>query len=580
MTEDNLIKIKKPKYNPFVFLCVMEIILFALCLLFGNIKYEVSDDFIMELLLSGTYTGTLDPRLLFSNSIYGCFLTVLYTLVPKVSWYLVIQLFICLLSYIAMIRILCDDLPPLKAIGATALITVFTAFDIYLLPQFTKSAALAVTAGSLLVLHAALKRRDLTELLYGIIVLVLGTMIRYKVIYTALPFLLGYVLYVYFFQSGRIRRGKWKYIAVICAAVMVLGVRYGGQMFDRSVDAYTQFARWNHARSQFTDYINPEYSAIETEAVNAKITENDYAMMNVWQFADADTLGRSQINDLMPSVKDWRKHTHTGLKDLLRTIMNRKVWLYPGAMLCAALGILCLFTGIRKAIIPVLFAFILLGYFLYFASVGRNVYRVECSCFIHAALALAAMYSPSSKKFGTVVLAAALLCSGMLIYRYRPDPEPQGLSTSEYREYINETFYPSWDYDSEKYSKRIRTKELYSSFVQTARNNPASLYILDFNTSIQTLYYSFEPRISTSAQFPKNLFYMGGVTAYHPVMNEYIKGLGYGSVPEALLHENVYYVCNENAELMLTYFHEHGHENVQMNLVKTIDGMDIYSFSE
>ena len=54
----------------FLVLAAGQILLLALILLFGSIKYEVSDDFIMEMVVSGAYTGVPDAHMMFSNIIW------------------------------------------------------------------------------------------------------------------------------------------------------------------------------------------------------------------------------------------------------------------------------------------------------------------------------------------------------------------------------------------------------------------------------------------------------------------------------------------------------------------------------
>ena len=55
--------------------------LFLICyLISGTMKYEVSDDFMMEVMVSGAYTGTPSPYIMFMNPLIGLFLSTLYNL--------------------------------------------------------------------------------------------------------------------------------------------------------------------------------------------------------------------------------------------------------------------------------------------------------------------------------------------------------------------------------------------------------------------------------------------------------------------------------------------------------------------
>ena len=64
------------------FLCLLslQIVFTIMILLFCDIKYEVSDDFIMSLIASGAFNGSPSPYIMFSNVLYGALLTGLYQL--------------------------------------------------------------------------------------------------------------------------------------------------------------------------------------------------------------------------------------------------------------------------------------------------------------------------------------------------------------------------------------------------------------------------------------------------------------------------------------------------------------------
>lgn len=62
----------------FFIMAMGQVLLLLLILLFCNIKYEVSDDFIMEMVASGIYTGQPDSHIMFSNIFMGWILTLFY----------------------------------------------------------------------------------------------------------------------------------------------------------------------------------------------------------------------------------------------------------------------------------------------------------------------------------------------------------------------------------------------------------------------------------------------------------------------------------------------------------------------
>ena len=73
------------KKKLFFVLAAAQAVLLLCILLFCSIKYEVSDDFIMEMVVSGAYTGHPDAHMMFSNIFIGWLFVPLYSLFPAIS---------------------------------------------------------------------------------------------------------------------------------------------------------------------------------------------------------------------------------------------------------------------------------------------------------------------------------------------------------------------------------------------------------------------------------------------------------------------------------------------------------------
>ena len=87
------------KWNNKVWAIVLNMVFFLSIVLICDIKYEVSDDFIMSTIISGAYGNGYNPHLMFINIIWGYILLPFYYLMPQISWYLIAQLLVCLLSF-------------------------------------------------------------------------------------------------------------------------------------------------------------------------------------------------------------------------------------------------------------------------------------------------------------------------------------------------------------------------------------------------------------------------------------------------------------------------------------------------
>ena len=150
-------------------------------ILFGDMKYEVSDDFVMDTILSGAYGSQYDAHLLFSNMILGYGLKLLYMLIPTVSWYFVMHITLCFLALTCISFIILNERTDVVGVTLTILFVSFFSDDLYLLVQFTKTAAVSLMAGGCLFLYAFWHFAGKKRVGYGItgaILCCLGGMVR------------------------------------------------------------------------------------------------------------------------------------------------------------------------------------------------------------------------------------------------------------------------------------------------------------------------------------------------------------------------------------------------------------------
>ena len=117
----------KKVYNNNLFIAIGINIIFLSCvLLFCDIKYEVSDDFVMASIMSGAYGGEFNPQLIFVNTVVGYILLPLYHLFPQVSWYLVFQLLLCFFAFVLVTYMLLErNGKPVGVLLSIFLITFF-----------------------------------------------------------------------------------------------------------------------------------------------------------------------------------------------------------------------------------------------------------------------------------------------------------------------------------------------------------------------------------------------------------------------------------------------------------------------
>ena len=88
----------------------INLVLLILFAFSGCMKYEVSDDFIMEMVVSGAYTGSPSSFIMFMHPMIGIVLSMLYTFIATINWYFIFQIAViftslCIISYLSLIHI-------------------------------------------------------------------------------------------------------------------------------------------------------------------------------------------------------------------------------------------------------------------------------------------------------------------------------------------------------------------------------------------------------------------------------------------------------------------------------------------
>lgn len=141
--EMNKKKILTRLQSPGVFACVMNLVVLILLTALFYVKYQDDNDLVMQALLYGvSNNGISVSHLLFSNILWGKFLSFLVQALPAVPWYPVIQYIcvwvcLCLISYVIVRR----NQRMTGRILAVVL-SVFVGYECYITPSYVETASL------------------------------------------------------------------------------------------------------------------------------------------------------------------------------------------------------------------------------------------------------------------------------------------------------------------------------------------------------------------------------------------------------------------------------------------------------
>ena len=550
----------------------------ALLLLFafsGCMKYEVSDDFIMEMIVSGAYTGSPSPFIMFMHPIIGIVLSILYTFIATINWYFIFQITViftslCILSY-TFLKYRKDNL----SILLFMIFLLFLSNDLYLLVQFTKTATLSLCAGCILMLSNILDRNTMNkkEIALGILLFCVGYMIRNNCIYIVLFFSVLPILfhgiqkrfkYIDFVKLAK-KAGK---VMFPCFFVLV-GLSFFSKEFVQRYPAYKEYKEYSAYRSDIVDYSYYSYEENRTEFEKNGISENDFYTLVHWNFGDIEYYDLDKLKTVSTILSTYRDRQYTSIKGTIVNLINRQYKYYVSAwalMFISLIGIFAIRNGIFQVLSVNFFAFCLLFINMY---LGRLNYRVEYSIFLAAAAFLLYSFQISEsrfEKFSNKALYAVLI----VLFVCRIPVHIPSYGKSSY-----DSMFISWNNDLAKYNASF-AKEKDMSVINEIKQNPNNFYYLGFYSNIQTLYLNYNPWKGIQKSEFKNAAFFAGIDTFHPDWVKHLENNSINNPMKHLLKENVYFIENRPINEVLTFVQEHYKVNAGVTLYKKIGSYYIW----
>lgn len=562
-----------------------NIIFLGLVLLFCDIKYEVSDDFIMATIMSGAYGGEPNPQLIFVNTIIGYILLPLYHLFPQISWYLIFQLLLCFLAFVLVTYMLLERNGQAVGVLLAILFITFFSDDVYILPQFTKTAALTIMAGAVVFLWGTfIKKSIIIQLISGMLCL-LGSMVRYTGIFLMGSFIL-LILFYEFMNFWHMKR-RWKdFLYILISGTILIVSAFGMKMLDsytyNNDEKSEVFLEYNTARSAIVDQMDYGYAAYENELKKIGISENDYNMLKTWNFDDEDYFTLEKMKQVGNIITEYNSQQRITIETAFQNIQTRKIVGYPVFLACLIL--LLLSICINKKFF---WCFGMLGVGIalemYFTFTGRVVYRIEYGIF--TGIFLGSLYFWESKTLQFVekkeyMKKLVITLSGFFLIMhlplYVPDNSYKTVAEGKRKEYIDSIFNASWEYDARKYRCVINTKERKNGLLEEIESHQENMYFFDFTTAIQSLYYEWNPFENVPKGYNSNALYLGGIMTNLPCVDWILEERGIESPIQSLVQEHVYLVDNSLLQIKLDYLRQHYYPNAWAELYKEIDGYQIW----
>lgn len=580
---------QKMGHYPLFTAIVINIIFLMLVLVFCEVKYETSDDYIMAAIMSGSYGNQPNPHMIYINILWGYFLLPFYYAFPQISWYLVFQLFLCFCSFTVITYVLFRNIDSMVALLVSVLFITFFSDDAYLMVQFTKTSILTIMSGSVLFLQTLfneVEHKKRKMLLSGLLVFV-GSLIRFEGIYVAGGFILPILAIEFFRLINKNNTNKYKKAGgIIVAGLILIGAVVGAKELDEFIYNsdynYSYFRTYGSARSGIVDKRDFGYEVCKEEFEKLGLSENDYKLLRTWNFADSDFYDLELMENCAKLIGDYQASQGVDRDAVKYDLRERNYWAYSSFIGCFILFFLSVFFVRKYWGCYLLSAGIGYLYLYYFAASGRMVYRIEYGIFF--CVFVSSIYFWNRRNFRTFLeVERCKICAILILLTcmyqtptYRLNGWGGEVVGEEYKEYIEDIFFESWNYDSRRYRCAVYNEEAFSELYNEMESNPEDFYFMNFSTTIQTLYLASNPWINENNGLWKNNSFLAGVDIKFPDNLTLLDSYNVNNPIKSLVDQDVYLVDNFYQNEILIYIQEHYYPNASMTLYKTIDGFQIW----
>lgn len=386
-------------------------------------------------------------------------------------------------------------------------------------------------------------------------------------------------------------------MSVLLPGVLVVFAAFGMKWADTYIynqDAgYKYFREYGSARARVVDASDYGYEAYAEELEKIGVSENDYKLMRTWNFADDEVFSLEIMEKTAEIIANYKKNVELSKEALLENIQTRGLTGYPIGIASIILLILTIVFQRKNYG----FSFVINGigglYILYFFMRERVVYRIEYAVFLGVFLGMLyfweniGMKSDGISKENNVEIARIcaiinLVCVIAEAPLFLPDRSYLDVASEGRKEYVDYTFFESWNYDARKYRKVVNKGIPENYLLEEIKKNKENFYFLDFQTTMQTLYYEWNPFFALRPGYFDNSLYFASVMTNFPETLDVFREYDIEQPLKSLIEENVYLVDQDSRTLRnkVQYLQEHGYPDARAELYKDISGYQIWKICE
>lgn len=380
-------KLFETKRNKLIIAIILNLVILLSLILLGDIRYETNDDFSMSIQISQGWC-----YISFANYYLCKSISALYSIINVVNWFIVIQFLVAFITLVLLTYIYFDvnKVRLIHLIFVPALF--FIGIDHYLSVQFTKTAALLLMVGILMIFHGVIIKRKKSWVFTGCIWLLIGSMFRFSNLRAAICFGIAllaanFIWFVLDASSNNEKRREllFRSIAFFVIVVVTSGLCFGVSQISKYKNTETKelksFREYSKYRAKVLDYPLPSYKDNKEKYKKINFSAIDKEMLKK-QFLDTDNIASlytlKQLSKLQIQDKETLGYSDAFInfaRYVYNALLNcRRVFIHLVILLTMSiLGFLCFEK--RWFIFPVAIGAACFIAYIYLFHFGRTVYR-------------------------------------------------------------------------------------------------------------------------------------------------------------------------------------------------------------
>ncbi len=434
---DTINRLYRSELARWIFALICALALVALAARLSTLSFYDNDDLNIAWALAGYRTGTPSFAHPFINCVMAFITSALYTVLPRIPWWLVLQLAAVVLGMTAVFASLLkigakNGVPLILALALTAVFGAGLFYYGIVLVTFTLSAATAGAGAAALALAVDPEdgRRTQRAYYFGAVALLIVSLLVRNSSGLAAACFAGGALLLRIVESAlkKDRSAGKRALAFLIAAAAVTGALIGVNAYGREAQNPEGFVAFDEARSSYMDY--PHDSYYDNTAVYEKVGWDGTlaAMTSVWFYMDERV-----TTDAFRTITDHSAFKSMRLPDRLSYgfnilssfLKNYPLAVYYGLLVCAAYAAaVVLFALNRRRWLPFAGASAFLlgsaGLLVFLAYAGRVNLRVWMTLAIFASVsiwlcALLTYRAAGEGKKPALKSAARFALAGLLI---------------------------------------------------------------------------------------------------------------------------------------------------------------------